>query len=61
MSFQKKTVCNQETYFAGDRGGTNIDGSLGLHTFNIDRRYLANPQPNTIIGTLNDPIDTPDS
>ena len=50
----------QRNIFAGDRGGTNIDGVLGLHTFNIDRRYLADPQSNTITGYKDDPITTPD-
>tara|TARA_R110001592_G_scaffold109085_1_gene304488 strand:+ start:2013 stop:4817 length:2805 start_codon:yes stop_codon:yes gene_type:complete len=58
--FSEKHGLEPRNLFAGDRGGTNIDGVLGLHTYNIDRRYLANPQPNTIIGTLDDPIDTPD-
>jgi hypothetical protein len=50
----------QRNIFAGDRGGTDIDGVLGLHTFNVDRRYLADPQSNTIRGFKDDPITTPD-
>ena len=50
----------QRNIFAGDRGGTDIDGVLGLHTFNVDRRYLADPQSNTITGGIDDPITTPD-
>jgi len=58
--FSEKNGLQPRNLFPGDRGGTNIDGVLGLHTFNVDRRYLANPQPNTIIGTLDDEIETPD-
>ena len=58
--FSEKNGLQPRNLFAGDRGGTNIDGVLGLHTFNIDRRYLANPQPNSITGSLDDPADTPD-
>ena len=58
--FSEKNGLQPRNLFAGDRGGTNIDGVLGLHTFNIDRRYLANPQPNSITGSIDDPADTPD-
>lgn len=58
--FSEKNGLQPRNLFAGDRGGTNIDGVLGLHTFNIDRRYLANPQPNTITGSIDDPAKVPD-
>lgn len=58
--FSEKNGLKPRNLFAGDRGGTNIDGSLGLHTFNIDRRYLANPQPNSITGSIDDPTKVPD-
>jgi len=58
--FSDTNNLDRRNLFAGERGGTNIDGALGLHTFNIDRRYLANPQANTITGSIDDPINTPD-
>lgn len=58
--FSEKNGLQPRNLFPGDRGGTNIDGVLGLHTFNVDRRYLANPQPNTITGLLDDPADNSD-
>ena len=59
--FSEKHGLEPRNLFAGDRGGTNIDGVLGLHTFNVDRRYLADPQSNTIRGYIDDPITTPDT
>ncbi len=58
--FSEKNGLKPRNLFAGDRGGTNIDGVLGLHTFNVDRRYLANPQPNSITGSIDDPAKVPD-
>ena len=57
--FSDTNGLDRRNIFAGDRGGTNIDGVLGLHTFNVDRRYLADPQSNTITGSIDDPITVP--
>tara|TARA_R110002012_G_scaffold320100_1_gene542403 strand:- start:3710 stop:6580 length:2871 start_codon:yes stop_codon:yes gene_type:complete len=59
-AFSDKHGIPKRDLFAGQRMGEKVDGKLGLHTFNLDRRFLNQPSENVIDAQVEDERETPD-
>ena len=59
-AFSDKHGIPKRNLFAGQRSGERPDGKLGLHTFNLDRRFLNQPSENVIDAQVDDPTESPD-